>query len=69
VQLAMVLLDDINVRVHQKAAGAVRKGDLQLSEAAVERLAALMGPMGQGLSDRGQLWPGYFVSDRAGAGA
>ena len=40
VQLGMVFLDGTSVRAHQKAAGARRKGDLQLSETIVRHLAA-----------------------------
>ena len=45
VQLGMVFLDGTNVRAHQKAAGAARKGDLKLSETIVRRLAALVAAM------------------------
>jgi len=38
----MVFLDGTNIRAHQKAAGARRKGDLQRSEMAVKRLADLV---------------------------
>ncbi len=41
-QLGMVSLDGTNVRAHQKAAGAARRGDLEPSETAVRRLAALV---------------------------
>jgi transposase len=40
VQLGMVFLDGTNVRAHQKAAGAVKRGDLGPSETLVKRLAA-----------------------------
>lgn len=40
IQLGMVFLDGTRVRVHQKAAGAARKGDLKLREMIVRRLAA-----------------------------
>ena len=46
VKLGMVFLDGTNVRAHQKAAGAARKGDLQRSETVVKRLAALVAAMG-----------------------
>src|SRR5918992_2282576 len=36
VQLCMVFLDGTNVRAHQKAAGAARRGDLLLSETIVK---------------------------------
>ena len=42
VRLGMVFLDGTNIRAHQKAAGASRKGDLQKSETAVKRLADLV---------------------------
>ena len=41
VQLGMAFLDGTNVRAHQKAAGAARKGALKLNETYVKRLAAL----------------------------
>ena len=40
IQLGMTFLDGTNVRAHQKAAGARRKGDLKLSERIVKPLAA-----------------------------
>ena len=42
VRLGMVFLDGTNIRAHQKAAGASRKGDLQKSEMVVKRLADLV---------------------------
>ena len=45
VQLGMTFLDGTNVRAHQKAAGARRKGALKLNETIVRRLAALVGDM------------------------
>lgn len=42
VALGMVFLDGTNIRAHQKAAGATRKGDLQRSETVVKRLAVLV---------------------------
>ena len=42
VQLGMAFLDGTNVRAHQKAAGARRKGALQLNETIVKHLAALV---------------------------
>jgi transposase len=45
VKLGMVFLDGTNVRAHQKAAGARRKGALQLSEMIEKRLVALAGAM------------------------
>jgi transposase len=45
VQLGMTFLDGTNVRAHQKAAGAARKGALKLNETIVRRLAALVGDM------------------------
>ncbi len=44
-QLGMVFLDGTSMRAHQKAAGAPRRGDLQLSETIVRRLAALVAGM------------------------
>jgi transposase len=45
VKLGMAFLDGTSIRAHQKAAGAARKGDLQQSETAVKRLAALVAAM------------------------
>ena len=45
VQLGMVFLDGTNVRAHQKAAGARRKGGLKLSETIVKRLVDLVAAM------------------------
>ena len=45
VQLGMVFLDGTNVRAHQKAAGAARRGDLKLSETIVKHLAGLVAAM------------------------
>ena len=45
VQLGMVFLDGTSVRAHQKAAGAARRGDLELSETSVRRLAGLVAAM------------------------
>ena len=42
VQLGMTFLDGTNVRAHQKAAGARRKGALKLNETIVRRWAALV---------------------------
>ena len=42
VQLGLVFVDGTNVRAHQKAAGAARRGDLQLSETHAKRLAGLV---------------------------
>ena len=41
VQLGMTFLDGTSIRAHQKAAGAARKGGLQLSETVVKRWVAL----------------------------
>ncbi len=46
VQLGMTFLDGPSIRAHQKAAGAARKGALQLSETPVKPWAALAGAMG-----------------------
>jgi len=46
VQLGMTVLDGTSIRAHQKAAGAARKGDLQLSGTNVRRWAARGGAMG-----------------------
>ena len=43
VKLGMVFLDGTSVRAHQKAAVAVRRGDLKLSETIVKRLALVAG--------------------------
>lgn len=45
IKLGMTFLDGTNIRAHQKAAGASRKGDLQRSEMAVRRLAGLVEAM------------------------
>jgi transposase len=45
VALGLVFLDGTNIRAHQKAAGAGRKGDLRESEMLVKRLAALVAGM------------------------
>ncbi len=50
VQLGMVFLDGTNIRAHQKAAGAPRKGDLRTSETLVKRLAGLVAGSGQRLA-------------------
>jgi len=50
VQLGMTFLDGTSIRAHQKAGGAARRGDLQLSGTAVKRLAALVGAMGPRLA-------------------
>ncbi|SOR26712.1 transposase (fragment) [Methylorubrum extorquens] len=43
--LGMVFLDGSNVRAHQKAAGAAKRGDLRPSETIVKRLAAHVAAM------------------------
>jgi len=45
VALGMVFLDGSNVRAHQKAAGAAKRGDLQPSETLVKLLAARVAAM------------------------
>ena len=45
VQLGMIFLDGTNVRAHQKAAGARRKGALKLNETIVRRLAGPVAAM------------------------
>ena len=45
VQLGMTFLDGTNVRAHQKAAGARRKGALKLNETIVKPLAGLVAAM------------------------
>jgi len=45
VQLGIVFLDATNVRAHQKAAGAAKRGDLGPSETLVKRLAAHVAAM------------------------
>src|SRR3954454_18555318 len=44
-ELGMVFLDGTNVRAHQKAAGAAKRGDLQPSETIVKLLAARVAAM------------------------
>ncbi len=74
VQLGMTFLDGTSVRAHQKAAGAARRGDLQLSETHVKRLAALVAAEPapdlirghQGLRDRRRPRTGSGV--RSGSG-
>src|SRR3954447_16272507 len=46
VQLGMTFLDGTSIRAHQKAAGAARKGALQLSGTPVKRWAARVGGYG-----------------------
>jgi transposase len=45
VQLGMTFLDGSNIRAHQKAAGAAKKGGLQHSATSVKRLAAHAGAL------------------------
>lgn len=45
VALGMAFLDGSNVRAHQKAAGAAKRGDLRPSEMIVKRLAAVLAAM------------------------
>lgn len=45
VALGLTFLDGTNVRAHQKAAGAVRRGDLRPSETIVRHLVGLVGAM------------------------
>jgi transposase len=45
VKLGMTFLDGTNIRAHQKAAGAQRRGALKRSETHVRRLGDLMGAM------------------------
>jgi len=45
VQLGMVFLDGTNVRAHQKAAGAAKRGDLGPSETLMRLLAARVAAM------------------------
>lgn len=44
-QLGLVFLDGTNVRAHQKAAGAAKRGDLRPSEIIVKHLAARVAAM------------------------
>ena len=44
-KLGMTFLDGTNMRAHQKAAGASRKGDLRKSEMIVKRLAGLVAAL------------------------
>src|SRR5215217_771058 len=46
VQLGMTVLDGTSIRAHQTAAGAARKGALQLSGTPVKPWAARVGAMG-----------------------
>ena len=50
VQLGMTFLDGTNIRAHQKAAGAARKGALKLSGTYVRRWSALVAAMAQKLA-------------------
>ena len=50
ISFGMVFLDGTNVRAHQKAAGAARKGDPKLNETSVKRWAARVGAMGPKLA-------------------
>src|SRR5215210_1712529 len=50
VQLGMTFLDGTSIRAHQKAAGAARKGALQLNGTPVRRWAARVGAMGPRLA-------------------
>ena len=50
VSFGLVFLDGTNVRAHQKAAGAARRGDLRPSETIVKRLAARVAAMGPRLA-------------------
>ena len=50
VQLGMTFLDGTSIRAHQKAAGAVRKGDPKRSGTSVKRWAARVGGMGPRLA-------------------
>ena len=45
VELGMTFLDGTSIRAHQKAAGATRKGALQLNGTAVRPWAGLVGAM------------------------
>jgi transposase len=45
VALGMVFLDGTNIRAHQKAAGAAKRGDLEPSETNVKLLAARVAAM------------------------
>lgn len=45
VQLGMVFLDGTNVRAHQKAAGAAKRGDLEPSEILAKLLVAHVAAM------------------------
>ena len=50
IQLGMTFLDGTSIRAHQKAAGAARKGALQLSGTPVKRWAARVEGMGPRLA-------------------
>jgi transposase len=45
IELGMAFLDATSIRAHQKAAGAAKKGDLELNGMRVRRLAALVEAM------------------------
>ena len=45
VNLGMTFLDGTNIRAHQKAAGAAKRGDLEISGTHVRRLAAVVAAM------------------------
>lgn len=50
IQLGMTLLDGTSVRAHQKAARALRKGDLKLNERNVKCLVRLVAAIAPGLA-------------------
>jgi hypothetical protein len=50
IKFCMTFLDGTNIRTHQKAAGASRKGDLRKSEMIAKRLADLVEAMKQRLA-------------------
>lgn len=50
IKFGMTFLDGTNIRAHQKAAGASRKGGLRKSEMIVKRLADLVEAMGPRLA-------------------
>jgi transposase len=62
VQLGMTFLDGTSIRAHQKAAGAARKGDLQLSGTNVRRWAARVGAMEPKLARLPTGWDGRWPS-------
>lgn len=68
VALGMAFLDGSNMRPHQKAAGAAKRGDLRPSEMIVKHLAALARLWHQGPRDRRRTRARHRLPHRAWAG-